>query len=196
MHPKIYNGFREILSEHKVKGRILEVGAIPSAQSLIAMDILQGNELVGVNMQGFDGFAGLKIIQANGNDMSMFPTGYFDCVVSNATIEHDKFFWRTCAEMRRVLRVGGLAVIGAPGYTVESGVISLDIPAPWLDDDEKSWRHCALTFVYHGAPYDYYRFSPTAFREVIFEGYRDVTISSVMVPPRLLGFGFKADVAS
>jgi SAM-dependent methyltransferase len=192
MHPVVYNEFREILSALKVKGRILEVGAVPSAKSLLAMDILRAEKRVGLNIEGNVGFGGFDIVEANGNDMSMFPTGYFDCVLSNATIEHDPFFWKTCAEIRRTLRVGGAAVIGGPGFTTESSLTELGLPAPWQDDDWRCWSACALTYRYHGAPMDYYRFSPAAFRDVIFEGYRDVTIKSIMVPPRIVGYGFKS----
>jgi SAM-dependent methyltransferase len=191
MQPTIYNEFREIVTAIKAKGRVLEVGAMPSANSLLAMDILQGEERIGLNIKGNVKFGGFNIVEANGNDMSMFPTGHFDCVLSNATLEHDPFFWKTCAEIRRVLRVGGAAVIGAPGFTIESGVTQLGLQALLAEDHWSSWAACALTFRHHGAPMDYYRFSPTAFREVLFEGYRDITIKSVMIPPRIIGYGFK-----
>ena len=191
MHPTIYQEIRQIVSSLKPKGRILEVGAVPNAESLLAMDELRGEDCVGVNIEGNSEFGGFKILKANGNDLSMFPTGHFDLVLSNATIEHDPFFWKTCAEMRRVLRVGRAALIGAPGFTMESGLGELGIPTPWTDDHLRSWTDSALIFRYHGAPMDYYRFSPAAFREVIFEGYRDITIKSVMIPPRIIGCGFK-----
>jgi SAM-dependent methyltransferase len=188
VHPTIFNEFREIVSSLAVKGRILEVGAVPNTYSLLTMDLLRAEQRVGVNIEGNLEFDGFKIVEANGNDMSIFPTGHFDCVLSNATLEHDPFFWKTCAEIRRVLRTGGVTVIGAPGFTVESGVAELGLQ-PQLE--EEGWIRSALTFRYHGAPLDYYRFSITAFREVIFEGYRDVTIKSVMMPPRIIGYGFK-----
>lgn len=191
MHPTIYNEFIEIVTAIKVKGRILEVGAVPSANSLLAIDALREEERIGINIAGNAVFGGFKIIEGNGNDMAMFPTGHFDFVLSNATIEHDPFFWKTCAEIRRVLRIGGAAVIAAPGFTVESAVTELALQAPWGEDKWKSWDSSALTYRYHGAPMDYYRFSPTAFRDVIFEGYRDITLKSVMIPPRIIGYGFK-----
>jgi hypothetical protein len=191
MHPTIYREFHQVVSNLKLKGRVLEVGAVPSADSLLAMDELRGAERVGVNISGGFEFGGFKITQANGNDMSMFPTGHFNLVLSNATIEHDPFFWKTCAEMRRVLCVGGIAIIGAPGYTVECGLRNLGTQAPRTEDETRIWKESALTFRYHGAPLDYYRFSPDAFRDVIFEGYRDVVIKSVMAPPRIIGHGVK-----
>lgn len=191
MHPTVYHEFREILSALKVKSRILEVGAVPSTDSLLAMDILQGEERFGLDLKGGIRFGGFDIVEANGNDMSIFPTGHFDCVLSNATLEHDPFFWKTCSEIRRVLRIGGTAVIGAPAFTVESGLTQLGIPSPWQDDDWRDWANCSVTFRYHGAPMDYYRFSPAAFHDVIFAGYRDVAIKSIMIPPRIIGHGIK-----
>jgi hypothetical protein len=32
-------------------------------------------------------------------------------------LEHDKYFWKTVTEIRRVTRRGGVIVIGVPGYT-------------------------------------------------------------------------------
>jgi SAM-dependent methyltransferase len=191
MHPTIFNEFRDVVAALKVKGRVLEVGAVPSANSLLTLDILQREERVGLNIKGNVSFGGFDIVEANANDMSMFPTGHFDCVLSNATLEHDPFFWKTCAEMRRVLRIGGVAVIGVPGFTVESGVTQLGLQALLAEDNLNSWGACALTFRYHGAPMDYYRFSPAALTEVVFEGFRDVAIKSVMMPPRIIGYGFK-----
>jgi SAM-dependent methyltransferase len=182
MHPTIYKEFRKIVFALKPKGRILEVGAIPKWKSLLAMEELRGEERIGVNIEEGCEYKGFKIVKANGNDMSIFPTNHFDCALSNATIEHDPYFWKTCAEIRRVLRIGGMAIIGAPGFTVDSGLLRL-LLSPTV---------FTLTYQYHGAPKDYYRFSPTAFREVVFEGYRDVVIKSVMMPPRIIGYGFKA----
>jgi SAM-dependent methyltransferase len=192
MDPLVFNEFQEIVTLIKIKERVLEVGAIPSSDSLLTIDALSSAERVGINIKGDIEFGGFKIIEGNGNNMSMFPTGYFDLVMSNATIEHDPFFWKTCAEMRRVLRVDGTAIIGGPGFTHETGLTELGIQVvPWEDDLWKSQAKSALTFRYHGAPMDYYRFSPTAFHDVIFEGYRDVSIKSIMVPPRIIAYGFK-----
>jgi SAM-dependent methyltransferase len=190
MHSTIYGVFRGFVASRGIKGRILEVGAVPSPESLLAMDLLQGQERVGLNLDGNVRFDGFGIVAGNANDMSMFPADHFDCVLSNATLEHDPFFWKTCAEIRRVLRVGGTAIIGVPGFTAETGMRELGIPA-W-STDEGSWANSALTFRFHGAPNDYYRFSTSALRAVVFAGYRDIDIRSVMVPPRLIGIGVKA----
>ena len=48
--------------------------------------------------------------------MAFFPDQRFDVVLCNAVLEHDRFFWETLAEIRRVTRAGGLVVIGTPGF--------------------------------------------------------------------------------
>lgn len=191
MHPTVHATFRDIVQRLRIHGRILEIGAVPSNDSLLALDLLEGTERIGVNIEGNVNFGGFEIVEANSNDMSMFPDAHFDCVLSNATIEHDPFFWKTCSEVRRVLRVGGISIVGAPGFTVESGLKMLGVQSPFPEDQAESWVTSALTFRFHAAPNDYYRFSPSAIREVLFEGFADVTIKSVMMPPRIIAYGFR-----
>jgi SAM-dependent methyltransferase len=191
MHPTILSAFRDILSGLDVRGSVLEIGAMPRTSTLLALDVLEKSERIGINLNGNSDFDGFKIVEGNANHMPMFPIARFDCVLSNATIEHDPFFWKTLSEIRRVLRPGGVMIIGAPGFTLESGLTELGLEPPWEEDDLRSWRSSALTFRLHGAPDDYYRFSTSAFREVIFEGYSGVAVRSVMLPPRLIGYGFR-----
>jgi SAM-dependent methyltransferase len=191
MNPAIYNEFREIVAVLNVKGRVLEIGVSSSAASLLAMDLLQGLERVGIDLQGSTAHEGFDVIEGNGNDMHMFPAGHFDLVMSNATLEHDPFFWKTCAEIRRVLRIGGVAIIGAPAFTIESGVSPGAMATLPFEIDKRDAGNSALTFRYHGAPLDYYRFSADAFTNVILEGYSNVRIKSVLMPPRIIGYGFK-----
>ncbi len=52
-----------------------------------------------------------------------------------------------------------------------------------------------ITFKIHNAPggefYDYYRFSPKAFKEVFFEEMDNAEVRSIMLPPRIIGIGMK-----
>jgi SAM-dependent methyltransferase len=201
MHATIYNEFRAILSQLKITGPILEIGAVPEENTLLNIDLLRARERIGINIAPASSYNGFDILQASATDLSVFKNGHFDCVLSNATIEHEKQFWKICAEIRRVLRPGGVAIVGAPGYsrTGDTGHLTLSKPAAAFPasaaagaDPLAEWDVTTLVYRYHGAPKDYYRFSEDAFREVIFEGYRDVCIRTVMVPPRLIGSGIKA----
>ena len=191
MHPAVYEEFRRIVAGLDLSGPVLEIGAEPTPNTLLAMDLFRDCERFGVNIAPSSEIDGCPIIEANANDMSFFEDGYFACVVSNATIEHDRHFWKSCAEIHRVLRPGGAAVIGAPGFADvgNTGVLALSTPSgsPAAAD----WPATSLVYHYHGQPKDYYRFSVDAFREVVFDGYRDVAIRTVLVPPRIIGCGLK-----
>ena len=96
-------------------------------------------------------------------------------MVCCATLEHDKRFWLSVKEMQRVLRPGGLLVIGVPGY---------------VKNTELDHGRATHTYRVH-YEFDYYRFSEQAVREVFFEGMRRVRVRPMMFPPRLIGHGYK-----
>ena len=68
-----------------------------------------------------------------------FISGVFDNVLCLEMIEHDKTFWLSIAEMKRVLKSGGALVITVPSYG----------------------------FPKHDYPSDYYRFSDAAIAELL-----------------------------
>jgi len=100
------------------------------------------------------------MVTGNGNALP-FDDESFDCVLSSSALEHDKYFWRTISEVKRVLRKGGVFIAGVPIYKT-------------LPTDKD---HTTLTYARHGIAYnaDYYRFSEQAVRELFFEGYEKVT---------------------
>jgi SAM-dependent methyltransferase len=191
MHPTVYSAFRTIVAELNPRGRVLEVGALPDKRALLAMPELSDCERIGINLAPPSRNDGFEVIQGNGNQMSMFADNSFDLVLSNATLEHDQRFWLTCAEIRRVTKIDGFAVIGVPAFDASTDVVNLGIPRPDGIDAE-AWNVCTLTFRYHGAPFDYYRFTERAMREIFFEGFVDFSYRTIMVPPRMIGFGAKA----
>jgi SAM-dependent methyltransferase len=196
MHPTIYGTFERICAARSLHGRILEVGAIPGRMSLLRLHAFNGHvtEKVGINLDGPHECDGYHIVRGNSNCMDMFDTASFDAVLSNATLEHDKFFWQSIAEMHRVLKPGGTMIIGTPGYGVLPGEARLKrwlraVPGgariEWLSDS-------TATFRVHNHPGDYYRFSPQTHLEVFFAGFRDVRVESLMIPPRIIGVGIKS----
>ncbi len=100
-------------------------------------------------------------------------------------------FWKTLAEIRRVTRIGGLVVIGTPGYTrlppqsKFQRLLSTMLPCSQFPE------HATPTLDVHNFPGDYYRFSEQAFREVFFENMKDVVIHTVLIPPRIIGVGIR-----
>lgn len=200
MHSRIYDEFEEICARLNISGSVLEVGAIPSDMSLLCLQSL-GNvsEKVGVNLAGPYEYRDFKIHRGNANAMDLFENDRFDLVLCNAMLEHDKFFWKTLAEIKRVTKPGGYIVIGTPGYKFykleKLKAILASIPLiRRLSNNQylNLFFTATITFQIHDAPGDYYRFSPQAFKEVFFEGLEDVEVRSVMLPPRIIGFGRKS----
>lgn len=199
MHQRIYQEFETICSKQNIVGSVLEVGAIPSKMSLLAMNSLRGaSEKIGINLDGPYEFSDFKIIKGDANCMDIFEDEKFDVVLCNATLEHDKYFWKSLEEIRRVTKVGGLVVIGVPGYglsaldKLQKAAGSLPILRGlrckhYLD----VFFSATVTFQIHNHPGDYYRFSQQAVKEVFFQGMGNVEIKALMQPPRIIGLGTK-----
>ena len=199
MHPRVYQEFEQICSERNISGSVLEVGAIPLKSSLLCMKSLENaTEKVGINLNGPHEYKDFKIHKGNANSMDCFEDDRFDVVLCNAMLEHDKYFWKTIAEIKRITKSGGLIVIGTPGYKyfkaekVQS--ILKKIPLlRYLSSNQylNLFFVATITFQIHGEPGDYYRFSPQTFKEVFFEDIDDVEVRSIMLPPRIIGVGVK-----
>jgi SAM-dependent methyltransferase len=176
VHRKIKRRFHAILRRSGRRfERALEVGGVTGPDSLLDAPQLEGAERYCLNLLEQPGRNGVITVAGDANDMHMFEDRSFDLVLCNATLEHDKRFWLSVAEMRRVLRPGGLLVIGVPGY---------------VRDPETDHGYSTHTYRVHYS-FDYYRFSEQAVREVLLEGMRRVRVARVLTPPRLIGHGYK-----
>jgi len=164
------------------------VGALPNKNSLLTSKFLKyASEKIGLNLIGPEEFADFKIIKGNSNDMSMFKDKYFNCVVCNATLEHDKYFWKSIYEMKRVLKKKGLLILGTPSYTILKNFKNRLFRTLTFN----RLKLGTLTHKIHNTPGDYYRFSEQTFKEVFFEGFKSISIKIIMIPPRAIGYGFK-----
>lgn len=174
MHRRIKSEFHRIIRERGLRPQAaLEVGGGLGANSLLRFPELEGAERVCLNLHRRPDRDGIRAVAGNANDMRMFRSGAFDLVMSNAMLEHDRRFWKSVAEMRRVLRPSGVLIIGVPGFDAD--------PAHETGD-------ATLTYKVH-FEVDYYRFSEQAVREVFFEGLKDVEARSLLTPPRFVASG-------
>ena len=198
MHPDVFRAFDAICRTRAAGGRVLEVGATPSDDTLLCLPALaHATRRVGINLDGPHHHRGYEIIRGDAHDLTCFAAGEFDTVLCNATLEHDPRFWLTLAEIRRVARPGGLIAIGVPGFarlpsdTRLRRLAALPGLAHWIRVPRAALRSATLTLQVHDFPGDYYRFSPQAVREVFCAGLRDVAIETLMVPPRVIGSGLR-----
>jgi ubiquinone/menaquinone biosynthesis C-methylase UbiE len=199
MHSRIYQEFERICTERPIRGSVLEVGATATDECLLDMKALQqASERIGIDFTGPHEQKGYKILKGNSNSMDCFQDNQFDAVLCNAVLEHDKYFWKTLSEIKRVAKPGGLIVICVPGYTK---VRAEKIKGLWgrmpLVRRLQSHQYLSmfftstLTYQIHNWPGDYYRFSPQAVREVFLEGLEQVEVRTIMLPPRVIGIGIK-----
>jgi len=197
MHPSVFRTFDAICRLYSIHGDVLEIGATPDDSTLLNLPALAtAREKIGINQAGASRHKDFSILEANANAMTCFPDRQFDAVLCNAVLEHDPFFWKTLAEIRRVAKSGGLVVIGVPGYrqlpcekTLRHWLAKL--PRSSRRPDGFALQHSTLTLGVHNFPGDYYRFSEQAVREVFLEGMNEVTIRTVLVPPRIIGAGIR-----
>lgn len=164
MSPEVFAIFADIVARrfrNVTPAAALEVGA--GSWTLLSIPDFAESHKVALNMS-FDKVSEelkqVEMMVGNSNALD-FADDSFDCVLSCSALEHDRYFWRSIAEIRRVLKPGGYFVVGVPIYMT-------------LRTD---YMHTTLTYARHGMAYnaDFYRFSEQAVREVFFEGYAEVT---------------------
>ncbi|MEO8667312.1 MAG: class I SAM-dependent methyltransferase [Bauldia sp.] len=199
MHPTIFEAFDEVCRSESVGGAILEVGAVPGDDTLLRLPALRNaSSRIGINLEPAFRDGAIEIVSGTGNDMRQFADGSFDAVLSNSVLEHDRAFWLTLAEIRRVTRPGGLMAIGVPGFGAMKTeplwrLARLAGRVPFLGRRPRAvaaWLGVAApTLGLHRFPEDYYRFSEAAVRDVFLEGLAGVKVRQILMPPRFIGWG-------
>lgn len=194
MHKEMYRAYREMIPV--ITGSVLEVGATPDTKSLLCLPQLKGAERKGLNLDGPHSFDGFTIDKGDANAMP-YADNSFDCVICNAVLEHVPRPLNVVDEIKRVTKPGGLIVIGVPGYrpipALErwQGRLSRMLPMLASGPRLNAIVRATPVFQVHNEPGDYWRASLQCVREVFMEGLADVKVTSVMLPPRLIGVGVK-----
>lgn len=201
MHPTVQAHFDALIARFPPPGDdVLEIGA-HATSSPGFLRALGGRHLVGLSLDQGGIYEWGEIVEGDANRMD-FADDSFDAVICNAMLEHDRYFWMSLAEVRRVLRPGGLFYCGVPGYGSRAGKRRASAIARIKNRlgrvagplDPLFERAQALpTFPIHERPGDYYRFTERAVREVFFDGFHVLDVTSVMTPPRWVGVGRKDD---
>ncbi len=211
MHRAVYEEFERLLEVYPPGGaNILELGAPAKLKGSLLNAVSLRNpaiKCVGVNLQvpeDLDPALPFEMVRGNANNLSMFEDESFDSVITNAMLEHDRAFWLTLAEVRRVLRPGGYFYVGVPGYkgtqnAFQSALFRLGSSRykkprflkPLLKGVSGSRLMGTPTYMFHLGPHDYWRFSPQAVRRVFLEGMECLSLSEVLTPIRIVAVGRK-----
>jgi SAM-dependent methyltransferase len=193
MHPEIRRAIAGIIAGLPAPRRVIEIGQDRDHPSLIELpELSSAPDRVAVGLSAGGDHPGITYICCNAHDLSFLPSASFDLLLSNAMLEHDRYFWRSLAEMRRLTRSGGHVVIGVPGFGAMSGHKRgwRGLVERWVTGRSRDETAAASpTLGFHGFPDDYYRFSESAMEEVLLEGFRDRRVFQLLYPPRLIGLG-------
>jgi ubiquinone/menaquinone biosynthesis C-methylase UbiE len=215
MQPILFKHYRDYIFEKfpPPGKRILEIGALPyPSQTLLSIFASMGHDydLIGIDLGAPknppDGL-GYRLLRGNANDMSMFADNYFDAVICHGVFNNDAYFWRSLCEIRRVLCPMGLFYAMVPGFKRHLHKLRvkkvLHKMAPvlrhvglykWLIYlAENAWPSAVATYNYSTTPKDYYRFSETAMKEVVMEGFELLHYEEMLYPPRFIAVGKKLD---
>ena len=199
MHPAVFAAFEELCRDEEIGCAILEVGAVPASDTLLRLPSLRSaRRRIGINLEPAFRDDAIEILSGTANRMEQFDAATFDAVLCNATLEHDPLFWLTLAEMRRVLRPGGLLAIGVPGFGAMKTLpfwraVARASRVPVAGRPLRSMARwigaAAPTLGVHRYPEDYYRFSEAAVRNVFLAGLVEPRVKTLLMPPRLIGWG-------
>jgi SAM-dependent methyltransferase len=143
-----------------------------AGQSVLEVGSLNVNGSVRAFFSSAAVYTGVDLFAGPGVDLLMnahalaFADAAFDVVVSTEMLEHDDEFWRSAAEMGRVLRAGGLLILTARGNG----------------------------FMPHEYPHDFWRFMPSSFPKLFtLAGCETLEVREDWQPghPGLFGLGRK-----
>lgn len=191
MHAAVFREFDRICRARGAGGAVLEIGAVPAADTLLCLPALAGaSEKLGVNLDGPYDYAGFHIRRGDAHHLDL-PAARFDTILCNAVLEHDPTFWRTLAELRRVARPGALVVLGVPAFgpAPRRRLLARLRRLPLVGARIEATLASTPTLLPHHFPGDYYRFSASAMREVLLAGLERPEVCQVLRPPRVIGVG-------
>lgn len=120
------------------------------------------------------------------NMRAIFAAGQFGTVFWINALAHDTHFWRTVDEIKRVLKPGGTLIVVTPCFNKSTAQGGVTVSGP----KGNAIADATLTYRIHDAP-DYWRISPQAVRDVIFDGFEVLDLKTLMMPPRIFAVGRK-----
>lgn len=194
INKKSYKFIENILYENNIHWKVLEIWANSDISSFLYSKHIINCEKYWINISFNNNFIkdDINFLNINWNNLNYFKNSYFDCIICNAVLEHDKYFWKTISEINRVLKKGWLLIIWVPTYWKFK--FSKFFKKILFNTNNFIWDfliNWTITFKKHSFPWDYYRFTTETIKDVFFENYYDIKIKEIMFPSRWIGYWFK-----
>ena len=160
MHPRVFEEFERICRTRGAGGDVLEIGAVPSRESLLFLPALSGaRSRIGVDLAG------------------------------DAEFERTLREIRRVARPGALVAIGVPGFDREPPGGLLRGLARRPLLGGPLRRAMPSLLAATSTLVVHDFPGDYYRFSPQAVREVFLAGFEAPEVVRVLAPPRIVGAG-------
>ncbi len=169
-------------------GPFLEIGAEGPQHAVLNRAEFRKAERLFVGRREGPAADGLAARVADPNDLgAAVADGSVGTVLWINGLAHDRRFWRTLDEIKRVLRPGGALIVVTPGFARgagQTGNISI------TGQKGNAIPDATITLNIHEVP-DYWRLSPQGLRDAVLDGFEVREVRVMMVPPRLFGLAVK-----
>jgi len=168
-------------------GPFLEIGGEGPQHAVLLHPEFASQEREFIGRRTGRASGGMRILVADPNDMrEHYADGRFGTVMWINAFQHDKQFWRTLDEIKRVLMPGGTLIVVAPGFSRSAGQAGISITG----QKGNAIADATITYKVHDVP-DYWRLSPQGLRDAALDGFEVRDVKVMMMPPRIFGIAVK-----
>ena len=187
MRAKLVEEYGTLAQLHGLQGPILEITLGTRQSAILSAPFFAGFErhVLLTGESGED--AGTHFHKGNPNDMvQLFDDACFTTVIWDRALERDALFWRTVAEIKRVLAPGGALMLCTRGF-VKTNKFGIKVvgangnPVPFM----------TATSAVAAVGGDYLRFSPQGLRKTVLDGFDVREVRSTFMVPHLFAVAVK-----
>jgi len=184
---KIIQEICALSAAHEAHGPFLEICVGPNTGFALLDPHFDNAERHVIGAKAATQADGLIYANGNPNDMrALYTDRQFSTVIWNGAMAHDRYFWQTLEEIKRVLVPGGILIAVAPGFGAKSR-FGLKVVGP----KGAEIVNATVTTRTHAYSPDYWRISQKAMKQIILDGFDIREVRTALLMPRIFGVGAK-----
>jgi SAM-dependent methyltransferase len=185
---RLVREFQTLAATHNVRGPYLEVGVGPLENAILLSEYFKGEERHAIGPGESATRDGVDFHRGDPNDMrGLFRDGRFSTVLWNDALAHDRYFWRSLEEIKRVLAPGGVLIVAVADFSKSATEAGIKVVGP----KGNTILNATVTHSVHPTRPDYWRISPQAMKKMILDGFDILEVREAMMPSRVFGVGLK-----